>query len=443
MFLCFPLVLLLPSGGPTVLNVTLPVHDACSTPVDGTEGDGCCRCERCCHRICSKKPTRAAGAYRCHYCRSPGLSPRSIRSRLLFKRRVLSRLDAFAPDLIFLSAGFDGHIKDPIGGEVVGWTEDDFYWLTMQVQRVAHRHCNGRCVSVLEGGYNVRGGSISPLALCVREHVRALVKAAHMHLESPPHSEVAADGPSGAPVQGGEQVGMLLPGGTSNASSSSATLGCGSIHTGGAEAPWGEDELSDDGSESGFSSSDDDAEAFLGDFPETFPVEPPPFFMDVTSGHVAPPAVPFVTPLPAFRRGPAAGPLCGQPPMPRAPCSKEPLSGHTSAPAEGGEWAGSEESRMFQAIQEGARSPSAISSISDDGANGSSTTEPAATAQGTVETRGPPAGHQPPLAVVATSTSASDAETSPRLRMCELPAPDDPEHYSKALRLHHLCGFSA
>lgn len=429
-------------SGPTVLNVTMPVHDACYTPVDGTEGEGCCRCDRCCHRSCSKRPVRAAGVYRCHYCRRPGLSPRSIRSRLLFKRRVLSRLDAFAPDLIFLSAGFDGHIKDPIGGEVVGWTEDDFYWLTMQVQRVAHRHCNGRCVSVLEGGYNVRGGAISPLALCVREHVRALVKAAHMHLEPPPHSEVVAESPSGALVEGGEDAGMLLSGSTSSATSGGATASGYSVPPAGAEAHWEDDELSDDGSESGFSSSDDDADAFLGDFQEYGPAAPPPFFVDTTSGHVVSPAMPSITPLPTFRPGPAGSSVCGQPPMPSGPCSKEPLSGHAAAPAEGEEWAGNEEPRMFQAIQEGARSPSAISSLSEDGATASSTTESAATAQGSMVTRGPPAGHQPRLTVVATSTSASDAETSPRLGMCEPSTPDDPEHYSKALRLHHLCGFS-
>lgn len=122
------------------------------------------------------------------------MSCRSIQSRILFKRRVLRRLNAFRPDIIFLSAGFDGHVKDPIGGEVVGWTEDDFYWLTLQVQRVAQRHCNGRCVSVLEGGYNVRGGVISPLAVCVREHVRALVKASHMHIEKSESEELAAWG---------------------------------------------------------------------------------------------------------------------------------------------------------------------------------------------------------------------------------------------------------
>lgn len=139
---------------------------------------------------------RTDNYFKCHYCRFPNMSCRSIQSRILFKRRVLRRLEAFKPDIIFLSAGFDGHAKDPIGGEVVGWTEDDFYWLTLQVQRVAQRHCKGRCVSVLEGGYNVRGGAISPLAVCVREHVRALVKASHMHLEESRGTELDVCGNS-------------------------------------------------------------------------------------------------------------------------------------------------------------------------------------------------------------------------------------------------------
>lgn len=73
-----------------------------------------------------------------------------------FRRRVeaawLKRLDAHAPELLFVSAGFDAHARDPLGG--LELREADFRWVTELVADVARRHAGGRIVSVLEGGYD-------------------------------------------------------------------------------------------------------------------------------------------------------------------------------------------------------------------------------------------------------------------------------------------------
>ncbi len=72
--------------------------------------------------------------------------------------------DAFAPDLVLISAGFDAHIDDPLGGMAV--TTAGFAELTRLVVAIAERHCHGRVVSVLEGGYD-----LSALGECVAAHI--------------------------------------------------------------------------------------------------------------------------------------------------------------------------------------------------------------------------------------------------------------------------------
>eukprot|EP00658_Telonema_sp_P-2_P080392 TRINITY_DN7998_c0_g1_i2.p1 TRINITY_DN7998_c0_g1~~TRINITY_DN7998_c0_g1_i2.p1 ORF type:complete len:694 (+),score=123.87 TRINITY_DN7998_c0_g1_i2:95-2083(+) len=81
--------------------------------------------------------------------------------------RFVERIERFKPEMIFISAGFDGHNQDPIGG--AGLTEEDFYWATDQIQQLASTCCNGRVISVLEGGYH-----IPALANCAAAHVCAL-----------------------------------------------------------------------------------------------------------------------------------------------------------------------------------------------------------------------------------------------------------------------------
>lgn len=80
----------------------------------------------------------------------------------------LPRLEAFAPEFIFISAGFDGHIEDDMA--MLALREDDYRWVTQQIQAVAHRHAQGRIVSCLEGGYELHALGRSAFA-----HIDALV----------------------------------------------------------------------------------------------------------------------------------------------------------------------------------------------------------------------------------------------------------------------------
>ena len=78
-------------------------------------------------------------------------------------------LDAFAPDLILISAGFDAHRRDPLAHQSL--EAEDFAWATRAVLAVARRHAQGRVVSSLEGGYDLEGLGRSAVA-----HVQALVE---------------------------------------------------------------------------------------------------------------------------------------------------------------------------------------------------------------------------------------------------------------------------
>lgn len=82
---------------------------------------------------------------------------------------VLPRIDAFKPDLILISAGFDAHFRDPLAH--INLVEDDYAWVTRKLMDLADRHCGGRVVSLLEGGYDLEG-----LSLSVAAHVSALME---------------------------------------------------------------------------------------------------------------------------------------------------------------------------------------------------------------------------------------------------------------------------
>lgn len=90
---------------------------------------------------------------------------------------VLPRLREFQPDFMFISAGFDAHFKDAINGGFCGATEHDYEWITQQLVAIANECCEGRIVSVLEGGYKIQGGCVSYFARSVAEHVRVLAEA--------------------------------------------------------------------------------------------------------------------------------------------------------------------------------------------------------------------------------------------------------------------------
>jgi acetoin utilization deacetylase AcuC-like enzyme len=102
----------------------------------------------------------------------PGMQRLELRDT--YRQQILPRLREFDPDIIFISAGFDGHKKDTMNFGYVGMVEDDYEWLTEQLVRIANTCCNGRIVSVLEGGYKIHGGIVSPFARSVAAHVRAL-----------------------------------------------------------------------------------------------------------------------------------------------------------------------------------------------------------------------------------------------------------------------------
>ncbi|WP_406696544.1 histone deacetylase [Singulisphaera sp. Ch08] len=84
-----------------------------------------------------------------------------------FRAGLDSIADRVRPELVLISAGFDAHEEDPVGG--LGLVEEDFAILTRDLIDVAETHAEGRVVSVLEGGYNV-----SRLAGCVEVHLRSL-----------------------------------------------------------------------------------------------------------------------------------------------------------------------------------------------------------------------------------------------------------------------------
>ncbi|MBI3381982.1 MAG: histone deacetylase family protein [Aquabacterium sp.] len=81
----------------------------------------------------------------------------------------LYRLEDFQPEMIFISAGFDAHREDDMGG--LGMVEADYAWITAKIMEVASKYSKGRIVSCLEGGYN-----LSALARSVAAHVRTLIE---------------------------------------------------------------------------------------------------------------------------------------------------------------------------------------------------------------------------------------------------------------------------
>ncbi len=87
--------------------------------------------------------------------------------RELIEIMWIPRLEAFKPEMIFISAGFDAHRDDDLGQ--MGLVEQDYAWITQRIKDVARRHAKGRIVSSLEGGYNLRA-----LARSVEAHIRVL-----------------------------------------------------------------------------------------------------------------------------------------------------------------------------------------------------------------------------------------------------------------------------
>ena len=89
------------------------------------------------------------------------------RYREVFEAEVLPRLEAFRPEMLLVSAGFDAHREDDMGQ--FGLMEADYVWITEHIVDIAARHAQGRIVSVLEGGYD-----LSSLGRSVAAHIKVL-----------------------------------------------------------------------------------------------------------------------------------------------------------------------------------------------------------------------------------------------------------------------------
>ena len=92
----------------------------------------------------------------------------STQFRTAMSERILPALDAFRPEFVLISAGFDAHRSDPLAQLLLD--EDDFIWITERLIDIADRHAGGRIVSALEGGYD-----LAALATCVAAHIRVLM----------------------------------------------------------------------------------------------------------------------------------------------------------------------------------------------------------------------------------------------------------------------------
>jgi len=91
------------------------------------------------------------------------------RFRDAWERQAFPRLEAFAPELVLISAGFDAHLDDPLAQ--LALDTEDFVWITHRLCDIADKQAQGRVVSALEGGYD-----LDALAASVAAHVRVLME---------------------------------------------------------------------------------------------------------------------------------------------------------------------------------------------------------------------------------------------------------------------------
>jgi acetoin utilization deacetylase AcuC-like enzyme len=98
---------------------------------------------------------------------SPGAGSHEFRE--LWEGVLLPRLQAFKPQLVLVSAGFDAHRDDPLADIRLG--QEDYAWLTERLVALARTHAGGRLVSTLEGGYD-----LAALAACTSAHLAALIE---------------------------------------------------------------------------------------------------------------------------------------------------------------------------------------------------------------------------------------------------------------------------
>lgn len=95
-----------------------------------------------------------------------GATGREFRAEIT--QHALEKINAFKPELIFFSAGFDGHQQDMMSN--LNLTEADYLWISHQIKSIADEHSKGRIVSALEGGY-----ALSVLGQCVVAHLKGII----------------------------------------------------------------------------------------------------------------------------------------------------------------------------------------------------------------------------------------------------------------------------
>ena len=86
---------------------------------------------------------------------------------LIFMEKILPKIDAYKPEFILISAGFDAHYSDPLGS--INLSTEFFAWMTERIMEKANQYCENRVISLLEGGYN-----LNTLPQCIGEHLKVL-----------------------------------------------------------------------------------------------------------------------------------------------------------------------------------------------------------------------------------------------------------------------------
>jgi acetoin utilization deacetylase AcuC-like enzyme len=105
-----------------------------------------------------------------HVILTPLVAYSDIRDlKVAWQEQWLPALTAHQPEMVFISAGFDAHSKETMGQ--LNWQTEDFYWLTRQIVGFANECCDGKIVSILEGGYH-----LPSLADSAHAHIQALVE---------------------------------------------------------------------------------------------------------------------------------------------------------------------------------------------------------------------------------------------------------------------------
>ncbi len=88
--------------------------------------------------------------------------------RGIWQQKLLPELNAYQPEIILISAGFDGHRLDPLAD--LNLQAEDYFWLSLELAKIANDHSRGRIISMLEGGY-----SLTALRECSVAHLRGLM----------------------------------------------------------------------------------------------------------------------------------------------------------------------------------------------------------------------------------------------------------------------------